>query len=62
MASEMVRRCCIFQALPFLLKQTESLDTFVENKKQRLEDPSASCLLPPCISPIPNHRLTSTKE
>ncbi|KGL96691.1 AF4/FMR2 family member 2, partial [Charadrius vociferus] len=43
-------------------KQTESLDTFVESKKQRLEDPSASCLLPPCISPIPNHRLTSTKE
>ncbi|XP_042663300.1 AF4/FMR2 family member 2 isoform X3 [Tyto alba] len=43
-------------------KQTESLDTVVESKKQRLEDPSASCLLPPCISPIPNHRLTSTKE
>ncbi|XP_074691241.1 AF4/FMR2 family member 2 isoform X3 [Strix aluco] len=43
-------------------KQTESLDTFAESKKQRLEDPSASCLLPPCISPIPNHRLTSTKE
>ncbi|KFQ14759.1 AF4/FMR2 family member 2, partial [Leptosomus discolor] len=43
-------------------KQTESLDTFVESKKQRLEDPSPSCLLPPCISPIPNHRLTSTKE
>ncbi|NXG70107.1 AFF2 protein, partial [Baryphthengus martii] len=42
--------------------KTESLDTFVESKKQRLEDPSASCLLPPCISPIPNHRLTSTKE
>ncbi|NXC67796.1 AFF2 protein, partial [Anhinga anhinga] len=40
----------------------ESLDTFVESKKQRLEDPSASCLLPPCISPIPNHRLTSAKE
>ncbi|KAM9538084.1 AF4/FMR2 family member 2 isoform 4-T4 [Guaruba guarouba] len=43
-------------------KQTESLDTFVESKKQRLEDSSSSCLLPPCISPIPNHRLTSTKE
>uniref|UniRef100_A0A8C0EDI7 AF4/FMR2 C-terminal homology domain-containing protein n=1 Tax=Bubo bubo TaxID=30461 RepID=A0A8C0EDI7_BUBBB len=43
-------------------KQTESLDTFAESKKQRLEDPSASCLLPPCISPIPNHRLTSTKD
>ncbi|XP_071298629.1 AF4/FMR2 family member 2 isoform X2 [Agelaius tricolor] len=43
-------------------KQTESLDTFVESKKQRLEEPPASCLLPPCISPIPNHRITSTKE
>ncbi|CAM4614847.1 unnamed protein product [Lepidochelys olivacea] len=43
-------------------KQSESLDTFVETKKQRLEDTSASCLLPPCISPIPNHRLTSTKD
>ncbi|NXD10242.1 AFF2 protein, partial [Nothocercus nigrocapillus] len=42
--------------------KSESLDTFVESKKQRLEDPSPSCLLPPCISPIPNHRLTSTKE
>uniref|UniRef100_A0A8C3K140 AF4/FMR2 family member 2 n=1 Tax=Calidris pygmaea TaxID=425635 RepID=A0A8C3K140_9CHAR len=42
-------------------KQTESLDTFVESKKQRLEDTSASCLLPPCISPIPNHRLTMKK-
>lgn len=45
-----------------LLQQTESLDTFVESKKQRLEEPPASCLLPPCISPIPNHRITSTKE
>ncbi|NWX26026.1 AFF2 protein, partial [Notiomystis cincta] len=43
-------------------KLTESLDTFAESKKQRLEDPPASCLLPPCISPIPNHRITSTKE
>ncbi|KFO61033.1 AF4/FMR2 family member 2, partial [Corvus brachyrhynchos] len=43
-------------------KQTESLDTFVESKKQRLEDPPASCLLPPCISPIPNHRISSTKD
>ncbi|XP_067404201.1 AF4/FMR2 family member 2 isoform X2 [Emydura macquarii macquarii] len=41
--------------------KSESLDMF-ENKKQRLEDTSASCLLPPCISPIPNHRLTSTKD
>ncbi|XP_062819927.1 AF4/FMR2 family member 2 isoform X2 [Anolis carolinensis] len=40
--------------------KSESLDTFGENKKQRLED--ASCLLPPCISPIPNHRLTSAKD
>uniref|UniRef100_A0A8C2SKQ1 ALF transcription elongation factor 2 n=1 Tax=Coturnix japonica TaxID=93934 RepID=A0A8C2SKQ1_COTJA len=42
--------------------KSENLETLVESKKQRLEDPSASCLLPPCISPIPNHRLTSTKE
>ncbi|XP_067327806.1 AF4/FMR2 family member 2 isoform X1 [Anolis sagrei] len=42
-------------------KQSESLDTFGDNKKQRLED-NASCLLPPCISPIPNHRLTSAKD
>ncbi|XP_042680749.1 AF4/FMR2 family member 2 [Centrocercus urophasianus] len=42
--------------------KSENLETFVETKKQRLEDPSASCLLPPCISPIPNHRLTSSKE
>ncbi|NWY48851.1 AFF2 protein, partial [Sylvia atricapilla] len=42
--------------------KTEGLDTFVESKKQRLEEPPASCLLPPCISPIPNHRITSTKE
>ncbi|NXO26854.1 AFF2 protein, partial [Cisticola juncidis] len=42
--------------------KTESLETFVESKKQRLEEPPASCLLPPCISPIPNHRITSTKE
>ncbi|XP_008939131.1 PREDICTED: AF4/FMR2 family member 2, partial [Merops nubicus] len=42
--------------------KTENLDALVESKKQRLEDPSASCLLPPCISPIPNHRLTSTKD
>uniref|UniRef100_A0A8C3BCX2 AF4/FMR2 C-terminal homology domain-containing protein n=1 Tax=Cairina moschata TaxID=8855 RepID=A0A8C3BCX2_CAIMO len=41
--------------------KSENLDTFVETKKQRLEDPSASCLLPPCISPIPNHRLTMKK-
>ncbi|XP_032557752.1 AF4/FMR2 family member 2 isoform X3 [Chiroxiphia lanceolata] len=42
--------------------KTEGLDTFVESKKPRLEDPPASCLLPPCISPIPNHRISSTKE
>ncbi|KAJ7310442.1 hypothetical protein JRQ81_007359 [Phrynocephalus forsythii] len=43
-------------------KQSESLDTFGENKKQRLEETPASCLLPPCISPIPNHRITSTTK
>ncbi|KAF7244899.1 AF4/FMR2 family member 3 [Varanus komodoensis] len=43
-------------------KQSESADTFGENKKQRLEEPSASCLLPPCISPIPNHRITGAKD
>ncbi|KAM6427360.1 AF4/FMR2 family member 2 isoform 4-T4 [Liasis olivaceus] len=43
-------------------KQSENVDTFGENKKQRLEESSASCLLPPCISPIPNHRITGTKE
>ncbi|XP_042334358.1 AF4/FMR2 family member 2 isoform X2 [Sceloporus undulatus] len=40
----------------------ESLDTFGENKKQRLEETAASCLLPPCISPIPNHRIPSVKD
>ncbi|XP_066467076.1 AF4/FMR2 family member 2 [Tiliqua scincoides] len=43
-------------------KQSENVDTFGENKKQRLEDSSASCLLPPCISPIPNHRITNAKD
>ncbi|XP_061454681.1 AF4/FMR2 family member 2 isoform X3 [Rhineura floridana] len=43
-------------------KQSENVDTFGENKKQRLEESSVSCLLPPCISPIPNHRITSTKD
>ncbi|XP_019395817.1 PREDICTED: AF4/FMR2 family member 2 isoform X1 [Crocodylus porosus] len=43
-------------------KQSESSDTYGESKKQRLEETPASCLLPPCISPIPNHRLSSTKE
>ncbi|KAJ6663307.1 hypothetical protein lerEdw1_010443 [Lerista edwardsae] len=43
-------------------KQSENVDTFGENKKQRLEDTSSSCLLPPCISPIPNHRITSAKD
>ncbi|XP_053129885.1 AF4/FMR2 family member 2 isoform X2 [Hemicordylus capensis] len=42
--------------------KSENLDTFGENKKQRLEESSALCLLPPCISPIPNHRITSTKD
>ncbi|XP_075429399.1 AF4/FMR2 family member 2 isoform X2 [Ascaphus truei] len=43
-------------------KQSESCDSQGDNKKPRLEDNSALCLLLPCISPIPNHRLTSTKE
>ncbi|XP_015263861.1 PREDICTED: AF4/FMR2 family member 2 [Gekko japonicus] len=43
-------------------KQSENLDAFGENKKQRLEESSMSCLLPPCISPIPNHRITNTKD
>nr|XP_033801401.1 AF4/FMR2 family member 2 [Geotrypetes seraphini] len=43
-------------------KQAEISDVPGENKKQRLEDISTPCLLPPCISPIPNHRLTSTKD
>ncbi|XP_039210641.1 AF4/FMR2 family member 2 isoform X4 [Crotalus tigris] len=43
-------------------KQSENVEIFGDNKKQRLEESSASCLLPPCISPIPNHRITSTKE
>ncbi|XP_019377203.1 PREDICTED: AF4/FMR2 family member 2 isoform X2 [Gavialis gangeticus] len=42
--------------------KSESSDTYGESKKQRLEETPASCLLPPCISPIPNHRLSSTKE
>ncbi|XP_054851802.1 AF4/FMR2 family member 2 [Eublepharis macularius] len=43
-------------------KQSENLDAFGENKKQRLEESSMSCLLPPCISPIPNHRITNAKD
>ncbi|XP_068107117.1 AF4/FMR2 family member 2 isoform X2 [Hyperolius riggenbachi] len=42
-------------------KQSESSDIQSDNKKQRLDDTSTPCLLPPCISPIPN-RTTSTKE
>ncbi|XP_048371002.1 AF4/FMR2 family member 2 isoform X2 [Sphaerodactylus townsendi] len=42
--------------------KSENLDAFGENKKQRLEESSMSCLLPPCISPIPNHRITNTKD
>lgn len=63
-AGEMRHR--VFKAIIFwcllLLKQSENLDAFGENKKQRLEESSMSCLLPPCISPIPNHRITNTKE
>ncbi|XP_029463609.1 AF4/FMR2 family member 2 isoform X2 [Rhinatrema bivittatum] len=43
-------------------KQAENSDTHGDSKKKRLEDTSTPCLLPPCISPIPNHRLTSTKD
>ncbi|XP_032084454.1 AF4/FMR2 family member 2-like [Thamnophis elegans] len=43
-------------------KQSENVDTLGDNKKQRLEESSASCLLPPCISPIPNHRIPGMKE
>ncbi|OCT67551.1 AF4/FMR2 family member 2 isoform X1 [Xenopus laevis] len=43
-------------------KQTESSDTQSDSKRQRLEDNAAPCLLPPCISPIPCTRITSTKE
>ncbi|XP_032992940.1 AF4/FMR2 family member 2 isoform X2 [Lacerta agilis] len=42
--------------------KSENQDTLGENKKQRLEEASAMCLLPPCISPIPNHRVPSTKD
>uniref|UniRef100_H3ARR2 AF4/FMR2 family, member 2 n=1 Tax=Latimeria chalumnae TaxID=7897 RepID=H3ARR2_LATCH len=35
----------------------------IENKKLRTEkDSSTSCQLPPCISPIPNHKPTSCKD
>ncbi|XP_063288048.1 AF4/FMR2 family member 2 [Pelobates fuscus] len=43
-------------------KQSDSFETQNESKKQRLETNTAQCLLPPCISPIPNNRITSTKE
>ncbi|KAM4696423.1 AF4/FMR2 family member 2 [Rhinophrynus dorsalis] len=43
-------------------KQSESCETQSDCKKQRLEDFPAPCLLPPCISPIPSTRITSTKE
>lgn len=42
-------------------KQSESSDTQSDSKKQRLDDTITPCLLPPCISPIPN-RTTGTKE
>ncbi|KAM5146055.1 AF4/FMR2 family member 2 [Mantella aurantiaca] len=42
-------------------KQSESSDMQSDSKKQRLDDSITPCLLPPCISPIPN-RTTSTKE
>ncbi|XP_005991884.1 AF4/FMR2 family member 2 [Latimeria chalumnae] len=41
----------------------ENSDLFSENKKLRTEkDSSTSCQLPPCISPIPNHKPTSCKD
>nr|DBA20947.1 TPA: hypothetical protein GDO54_017676 [Pyxicephalus adspersus] len=42
-------------------KQSESSDIQSDSKKQRLDDSIIPCLLPPCISPIPN-RTASTKE
>ncbi|XP_077141357.1 AF4/FMR2 family member 2 isoform X2 [Ranitomeya variabilis] len=41
-------------------KQCESSDLQIDCKKQRLDE--TSCLLPPCISPIPSSRTSSTKE
>ncbi|XP_053328872.1 AF4/FMR2 family member 2 isoform X2 [Spea bombifrons] len=40
----------------------ESFDTQSNNKKQRLEEDTTPCAPPPCISPIPNSRITSSKE
>ncbi|KAM4020584.1 AF4/FMR2 family member 2 isoform 3-T3 [Anomaloglossus baeobatrachus] len=41
-------------------KQCENSDLQIDCKKQRLDE--SSCLLPPCISPIPSSRTSSTKE
>ncbi|KAM4020583.1 AF4/FMR2 family member 2 isoform 2-T2 [Anomaloglossus baeobatrachus] len=38
----------------------ENSDLQIDCKKQRLDE--SSCLLPPCISPIPSSRTSSTKE
>uniref|UniRef100_A0A670Z2Q1 AF4/FMR2 family member 2 n=1 Tax=Pseudonaja textilis TaxID=8673 RepID=A0A670Z2Q1_PSETE len=42
--------------------KSENVDIFGDSKKQRLEESPASSLLPPCISPIPNHRIPGIKE
>ncbi|XP_006881974.1 PREDICTED: AF4/FMR2 family member 2-like [Elephantulus edwardii] len=42
-------------------KPTEAAEKIPE-KKQRLEDSSLICLLPPCISPVPPHKPPSTRE
>ncbi|KAM6151265.1 AF4/FMR2 family member 2 isoform 2-T2 [Rhynchocyon petersi] len=34
----------------------------IPEKKQRLEDSSMICLLPPCISPVPPYKPSSTRE
>ncbi|XP_045141424.1 AF4/FMR2 family member 2 [Echinops telfairi] len=42
-------------------KPTEAADKIPE-KKQRLEEASMICLLPPCISPIPPQKPSNTRE
>ncbi|XP_075703837.1 AF4/FMR2 family member 2-like, partial [Rhinoderma darwinii] len=43
-------------------KQCESNDPQTDCKKQRVDETITPCLLPPCISPIPSSRTSSTKE
>ncbi|XP_071979633.1 AF4/FMR2 family member 2 isoform X2 [Engystomops pustulosus] len=40
----------------------ENNDLQIDCKKQRLDETITPCLLPPCISPIPSSRTSSTKE